>query len=583
MKLHLITMGALLSTSLATAQIKITVDKSKQSQTIEGFGAMAENLPNWGNFKDFTPEYVNTFVDDLGCTIFRLAIDGSMETVNDNSDANSLNTSAVRLGGAPGGCLGDYHIPLSYQIKNLKLLKAKIESNGDSPFFFTTVFSPPAWMKYVNCVWGADANWNRLATDEEELAKGGTNGADGKGGPKDFKNEFAEFCYAYLKTMKDGGVDIHGFSIQNEIAFPQTFSSCVYSPESYLATFKTVGQYLKERNYTPRMVFTEDIGDIGRYNSFVRPITRDAIASQFADIAAIHSYAANAQSPASSDASTWRSLDLISRQMNPKRSFWQTETSGYPDTYAGGMSMATAIFTALKYGKCNAWIFLGMTRPVREAGSEHESLVLVNGQKSVRYHAAKHFYRYIRPGAVQVSTVNSSEEIMSIAFQHDVTKKLTMVLINPSESSKTVTIESLQTPGFPTTFQKYLTTDNVNQKVANDGVVSATAPITLPANSILTLVGENSQPEAPLANEEATASTSMEIYPNPSTDGFTVKFNDTRSGNARIDVLSPDGKMIKLIELYSNESEKYVSTADLTSGMYYLKYENHYMKVVVQK
>ena len=79
------------------------------------------------------------------------------------------------------------------------------------------------------------------------------------------------------------------------------------------------------------------------------------MSNTFADIAAVHAYAANGITAGSTDASLWKSLDKVSRQRAPvgtERSFWQTETSGYVDHW----DIAISIYTGLKYGKLNAWM-----------------------------------------------------------------------------------------------------------------------------------------------------------------------------------------------------------------------------------
>ncbi len=554
----------------ASAQNIIKIDKATQYQKIDGFGAMAENLPGWGQFKDMDANYVNTFVDDLGCTIFRTAIDGSMETKNDNNDPNNLNLAGYSLGNAPGGCDGDYHIPLNYQTKNLKALKTKIEANGDKPLFFSTVFSPPAWMKYVGCVSGTDPVWNRLINPIDEAEKNGTNEVD-----KDQTDEFAEFCLAYVTILKNAGIDIMAMNIQNEPVFGQPFSSCVYTPKSYALTLGAVAAKLKEKGFTTKMMFTEDISDASRYLQFIRAILDNPAYAEYgnAGIAAIHSYAANAQTPESSDAAAWKNLDKISRYKNANRPFWQTETSGYPDSHEGGMSMATAIFTALKYGKANAWVFLGMTRPVRELGSEHESLVKVDGSKSDRYYAAKHFYRYIRPGAIHVNTIQTDNSVMSIAFQNDAKKTLTVVLINPDAAKEqTVKLEGVQASGMPTKFQRYLTTSSSNQKVADMGAINFGATITLPANSVTTLVGEGSQPELPTANEDIMtndAAQQLVVYPNPSKGLLTIALPS--SNFTMLNVLDVAGRTVYAQVVKSNgNSGESLDLSGLQKGVYIL-------------
>ena len=567
------------STLTALAQVTITIDKTKQYQKIEGFGGMAQEGYEWGPSNTMSDKFADDMVNDLGCTIFRHIIDGGLEPNNDNNDPNNTDLSKFNLGAESDGCKSNAHMTLNSTIPTLKKLRTLVEKNGEKAQFYTTVFSPPAWTKYIGCVWGTDEIWNRMATDEEELAKGGTNGADGKGGPKDFKNEFAEFCYAYLQIMKNNGVVVDAFSIQNELLFPQPYSSCVYSPESYAATFKTTGQYLRKKGFNTRMMFTEDIGDLGRYNLYVRPITRDIVSKEFADIAAIHSYSANAVSPGSTDASLWTSLDKVSRQGNANRAFWQTETSGYSNDYAGAISISTAIFTGLKYGKLNAWMFHGLSHP-----TEIEGLVLKTG-KTDRYYACKHYFKYVRPGSINVDITTTDETLLSLAFQNNEKKTLTVVLTNVGNSEKTISLKTIQGTGVPTSYKMYMT-KNSTVRCADQGNVTANSSIKMPANSIVTLVGDNSLAEIPTANEDVVAmkeTLKLQVYPNPSQGGFYIQGNNAGLGMVQIELLNLQGIEIQNVNYPNDGKEMYINADNLANGIYMLKYNNQYQKIVINK
>jgi glucuronoarabinoxylan endo-1,4-beta-xylanase len=575
MKKVLLSLGVLAIANLATAQVTITIDKTMQYQKIEGFGGLAQESYDWGPTKVMSDGFANDMVNDLGATIFRHIMDGSIEPVNDNNDPNNTDFSKFTTGLTSDACVGG-SMALDVMSVTFKKLRKIVEVNGEKAQFYATVFTPPAWMKYNNCAFGTDGDWNRMATNEEEANKGGTNGADGLGGPKDFKDEFAEFCYAYLQIMKNNGVNMDVLSVQNEPAFPEPYSSCVYIAKSYAATFKTAGKYIRNKGFNTRMMFTEDISDRGRYLDFVSLITADPESSKFADIAAIHSYAANAVSPGSSDAKTWTLLNKVSRINNADRSFWQTETSGYTNDYSGAISVSTAIFTALKYGKVNAWMFHGLSHPTAVEG-----LVINNGEKTDRYYACKHYFKYIRPGAISVDAASSEESILSVAFQHNDKKTLTVVLTNVGATEQTVSLKTLQTTGVPTMYKMYLTSSSA-VRCTDKGNIMSNASIKIPANGIVTLVGENSQIEQPTATDGMQLQVqSLVVSPNPSNDYFTItSFNGQPMA---VQLLNPQGILVKSFNIEANAKDYFVSTADLSSGMYILKSGNTFTKVLVQK
>ena len=61
---------------------------------------------------------------------------------------------------------------------------------------------------------------------------------------------------------------------------------------------------------------------------------------------------------------------------------------------------------------------------------------------SPKYIAAKHFFRYIRPGAVRVqAAVSGSDTLLASAYAHVGDKSLTIVLVNPSKAEITATLQ----------------------------------------------------------------------------------------------------------------------------------------------
>ncbi len=110
--------------------------------------------------------------------------------------------------------------------------------------------------------------------------------------------------------------------------------------------------------------------------------------------------------------------------------------------------------------------------------------------------------------------------------------------------------------------------------------------IDIPANSIMTLVGDNSLPEIPTANEDAIAFESnlkLQVYPNPSQGGFYIQGNKLSEGVLKVKLLNLQGVEIQSINYPNDATEMYISTENLTNGIYMLKYNNQYQKVVVNK
>ncbi|HEX8548515.1 MAG TPA: T9SS type A sorting domain-containing protein, partial [Cytophagaceae bacterium] len=330
-------------------------------------------------------------------------------------------------------------------------------------------------------------------------------------------------------------------------------------------------------------IFTEDIGDIGRYQQFVRTIVSDPVSITFSDIAAVHSYGANGITAGSNDALLWQSLNSTSRTRSygaKPRSFWQTETSGYKDHW----DIAVAIYTALKYGQVNAWMHHQL---FTNGGLLDEG----NDYRNFQYYGCKHFFKFVKQGSKSVSAKASEESVLSTAFQDDKRKTLTVVLINADTvNSKTAKLSFLQTNGLPSNFTMFVTTKetetttNAVNLCKNIGTIASTATITLPARGIVTLVGENSMPEIISSNEEAIETNSaLIVYPNPSNEGFYIENNRLDGRESIVTIFNLQGKEVKKVSFTNEGQDFYLNNGNLENGVYLVKCNNQFQRLLIKK
>ena len=165
-----------------------------------------------------------------------------------------------------------------------------------------------------------------------------------------------------------------------------------------------------------------------------------------------------------------------------------TETSGYNDTWLGtgntpgALSVAQDIHSGLYYGNLSAWVWW--------QGSELGGIGNYNLMKSTtagkKYYASKHFYRYIRPGAVRIAaTSTDTKAIFSTAYEHTTKGTHTVVVINSGTVAKLIYLEGA---GLPSTFTMYRTTAGTDN-CSLIGTVSTglSNAFLVPAKSIITL------------------------------------------------------------------------------------------------
>ena len=548
-----LTLGISMISTSVFAQSTVTVNKATTYQNIDGFGGFAEMTDDFIN----DPAYVKMIINDLGATIIRDLMTQEFEEVNENNDPKKLDMTKMNFNG-----------DVKRRLSALKALKAEADAKGEPIKFLTSIWSPAAWMKYTKTVSAPDPIWNRLITSEEEAEKGGTDEVI-----KDMKDELAEYIQAYLTNAKKEGVEMYALSIQNELAFAQPFPSCVYSPLAYANTMAVVGKRLKDNNINTLLVGPEDIGDLGRFATYLGAIGANPEALSHFDISAVHAYATDAVTAGSQSATIWDGMYRVSNRKK-KVPFWQTETSGYGTDYEAAMSLGRAMYVALKFGKVSAWLFWGLSHP-----QASEGLTASDKKPTSRYYVSKNFYRYVRPGATSVEATSTDTDVLALAFQHDEKKTLSIVLINNSkDGEKKVKLNFANNTATPTSFIQYITsaTDNCVSK----GSINADGTITLPKYSVTTLVGNNSQPIITDLEDEL-ATNEISLFPNPANEQLNAHFANNLYSNYTITDLA--GKI--LISNNITHLDEVIDISILPKGMYLFSakgVKNYIQKIVVE-
>ena len=569
------TVISMVSTSIF-AQSVVQINKAQKFQTIDGFGGFTSLNPS-----QYKSELLDKIVDDLGATILRSTIPTDMEIKNDNNDPFNTNMDAYNLSVSDGT---EQEVgPLRDLTPFLKAAMLKANASKEPMKLISSSWSPPGWMKYVNVTFGTDATWNRLITLEWDQVHPET---DPKVRPvRDYKEEYAEYLIAYLKFFKqETGFELYAISLQNEPVFAQNYMSCVYSPEALAGLIRVTGRRIKAAGLSTKIFWSEDIGDLGRYAQYVNAVRLDTGgADKYADIAACHAYNTTGTLAGSTSSSTWDGMYRISNRSRP-RPFWMTETSGYGLGYEGAFELAKAMYVALKFGKVSAWVWWSISENKSE---ETEYGLMINQSiQPKKYYASKNFYRYVRPEAVSVGAVCSTDvDILPLAFQHDANKTLTVVLINQSSSDKTITLDLKDPSVSPKKYARYRTSSSENCIKIDS--LSSTATITLPKESITTLIGNGSLPATPTGNDDnviaSESNNKLQIYPNPSQTGFFIQSIKAGQNILKIKLLNQQGVEIIHMDYPNDSTEMYINTEKLANGIYILEYNNQHQKIVINK
>jgi glucuronoarabinoxylan endo-1,4-beta-xylanase len=464
-----ITMPATAATISATFKaidlgppVSILIDKTTTYQTIDGFGFFGAHDVWWGSASNmWNDAWGEKVIGDLGITIWRNEY-FPPATATVGQDADWAKQKPVVEG-----------------------LKAKADKyNVDLKFVFT-VWSPPADLKWQSSfTWPGDAN----ATRQEgpvSTKNGGTLNP----------NKYAEFA-SWLKEgvalYNASGIDVYALSLQNELMFTQPFNSCTYTFSWYNDLLINVVPQIKTTYPDVKIFGAEHMLDMEGANTnwpyfYHSNVKANPLASANLDILAVHGYTDGvAPSSGSGLAERWTNhLEQFSKPMN--KPSWMTETSGYLDTWLGStakpgaLSLAQDIHAGLYYGNMSAWVWW--------QGSQTDGIGeynLMNGTMvGKKYYASKHFYRYVRPGAVRIKGLTSNSDVYVTAYEHTANKTHTVIVINSGTTDKLVYLDG---PNLPDSFTMYRTNDSTeNCALIKSVSTGASNTFVLPAKSIVTL------------------------------------------------------------------------------------------------
>ncbi|MBB6731369.1 sugar-binding protein [Cohnella zeiphila] len=448
----------------------VTVDKSMQYQRIEGFGGFGGNKPGWEAGPYYNDDFLNLLVDDLGLTIVRDEVVSNFE--QEKGDWNID-------GSLPATSCQSQTSPLSVRIDYLKALKQKADAAGQPLKIIASVWSPPYWMKYVKCIFGQDVNWNKLIMSEIPSAEN----------PNDYKEEYAQWLIQYVKVMKEqAGVDIYAISVANEPAFGEPYQSAVYTTDELARVIKYVGERFKQEGLQTKIFGPEDVQTTDRILSYMNAIGSDEGTRQQTDFFAVHGYGPDGASAPNANIDNWTRLNDAANTYN--KELWMTETSGYSPDWSGAMALAKSITLALKHGKVSAWVYWSL------ADHENSEFNLISDDgPNPNYYASKQFYKYIRPGAVGVDSNSSDPELLSTSFVHRENQTLTTVLVNTGSADKTVT---LQVTGGSEPASYQMIRSSQTEQAIEAGTVRAGQSFTVPAQSIVTLIGTTAAEDDPV-------------------------------------------------------------------------------------
>jgi len=131
----------------------------------------------------------------------------------------------------------------------------------------------PYWKANNKLVWGAPLRCFSKNFTADPVYHGDTNA---------FLNDFAHACVKDLQTLRDSGIPISMWGLQNEPFASTPYSSCTYSAENYSKTFLTVAPMI--RAFDPKIWIIADTAGL----QYIAPALRDPKANSLIDAFVVH-------------------------------------------------------------------------------------------------------------------------------------------------------------------------------------------------------------------------------------------------------------------------------------------------------
>ena len=425
--------------SHAQTKVLVKIDPHKTFQTIEGFGGgildFNENFPS--EYSD--PEFTDLLVNDLGVSVIRTSVPHELELFNDDDNPDHFNWEGFNM--------------LQMQ-KRMEFL-AQCKKLGVSRFIAST-WSPPAFTKTNrSLIYGG-----YLRMDKVE--------------------EYAENMAAFIMAAKKNwDIDIGAISVQNELMFIEPYKSCLYNPYTLREAVRALEQKFSKENIHTKILLPEDMMFLDRMLSYIEPTMNDPETRDFNGHFATHRHG---------------KFEVVQQWHEAvkkyDRQYWMTETSGHLPNWQGAFQLAIDMYDYLVGGNFSLWVYWQLSEPEKENVDDNVYTLMIDGKPTPKYYASKHYYRYIRPGAVRIDATSDHPGLLVSSFKHHENGTFTTLLINKSDEALSVSVNFGSKKDVPKTFQVFRSSSEENC-IELSPIKSRIKKFAIPPKSIVTLYGES--------------------------------------------------------------------------------------------
>lgn len=383
----------------------ITVDENQTYQGIDGFGftltgGSAGLLNGLGaNQTNVLNELFGTANGQIGISYIRISIGASDLSSSDftyNQTAGDFNMN---------------NFSISAENQDLLPILKKIIAINPSVKIIATPWTAPTWMK-VN------------TTGNNGYTGGSLNTAAG------YYDAYARYFVKYLQAMQAQGITIDAITPQNEPLNPYNNPSMVMQPNEQANFIKNnLGPQIRAAGFQTKIIAYDHNTDRIDYPETV---LADGGANPYVDGSAFHLYAGNISS-----------LTDVHNAYPNKNVYFTEQWVGAPSNFGGDLSwhVNTLIIGATRNWSRNVLEWNLASDPNNNPHTPGGCSTCLGGitvsgtsiTRNVGYYIIGHASRFVRPGAVRISS-NLSGSIQNVAFKNSDGSKVLIALNNGSSS-----------------------------------------------------------------------------------------------------------------------------------------------------
>lgn len=300
----------------------------------------------------------------------------------------------------------------------LPLIKDATIVAGEELTILSSPWSPPAWMKTNN-----DMNHGGKLKDE-------------------YREVWALYYAKYIKAMEEQGIKIWGVSVQNEPEATQVWDSCRYTAEEERDFVKYyLGPVLEKEGLEDKKIVVWDHNRDIAYER-AKVILSDPDAARYIWGTGLHWYVSE----------EFENLSKIHDDFPDKHLLF---TEGCIE---GGVKLG-AWHTGERYarnmiGDFNNWlegwidwnIVLNEQGGPNHVGNYCDAPIIVDTQTGEVHYNSSYFYighfsKFVKPGAVRIKHVLSTDAIQTVAFQNQ-DGSVVVVMMNATDTLENITVSS---------------------------------------------------------------------------------------------------------------------------------------------